>query len=80
MLAHSAIGKVDPLRVDLKYLPHGGVAHRVTRGYGNSYGISFIPRRAPERRLAKVDPSRVDLKYAPNGGVTHYVTRGYGNS
>ena len=34
LLAHAAIGKVDPLRADFKYLPHGGVAHRVTRGYG----------------------------------------------
>ena len=32
----SAIEQVDPLRVDLKYLPHGGSTFRVPRGYGNS--------------------------------------------
>ena len=29
----SAIVQVDPLRVDLKYLPHGGMTFRVPRGY-----------------------------------------------
>ena len=32
MLAHSAIEQVDPPRVDLKYLPHGGTTIRVRAG------------------------------------------------